>query len=323
MRRQAAAWGLIPLAYTGLLISCRLPDHHLIHPRTVPSQVLTWSEEVKKGPLAIRLEWARPQGSGPFPAILVHPDGGSTAEKMRGVIWDLASRGYLAVAADYRRFLRDRYRRTLFPWRNEAEVTVALDILRAHPRADLTRLAALGFSQGGIFSLLIAARTPDIKAVVAYYPVTDFAQWFAYPRPNPLRRLAFHFIRRHFRRQSGAHNEAEFQALLRQASPLYHAEQILAPVLLIHGDRDGAAPVEESKRLAACLEALGREVDLLVVEGGPHVFNFKQPEQATRAWHASLQWLARYLEPVQNQKVSDVNASPAAGPLWEDGRRDR
>jgi hypothetical protein len=32
-----------------------------------------------------------------------------------------------------------------------------------------------------------------------------------------------------------------------------------------------------------------------VIDDGPHVFNFKQPEQATRAWHASLQWLAHHL----------------------------
>jgi dipeptidyl aminopeptidase/acylaminoacyl peptidase len=116
-----------------------------------------------------------------------------------------------------------------------------------------------------------------------------------------LQRLAFRVIRWHFRRQSEARNEAEFQAMLRQASPLSQAEDIVAPVLLIHGERDGAAPVEESQRLAAYLATLGREVELLVIEGGLHVFNFKQPEQATRAWQATLQWLARHLRPRQAQ----------------------
>jgi dipeptidyl aminopeptidase/acylaminoacyl peptidase len=284
---------------TQLLLACQLPNHHLIHPQEVPPQVQTWVEDIVQGPLAIHLEWARPAGPGPVPAVLVHPDGGSTAVKMRGVIWDLASRGYLAVAADYRRLLRGKYRRTLFPWRAEGELTVALDLLRSHPLVDTHRLAALGFSQGGIFSLLIAARNPEVKAVVAYYPVTDFAQWFAYHRPNPLQRLAFAVIRWYFRRQSGARNEAEFQAVLRQASPLPQAESIMAPVLLIHGERDGAAPVEESTRLAARLAALGREVELMVMAGGVHVFNFKQPALATQAWQATLQWLARHLPPLQ------------------------
>ena len=282
-------------AWLGLLASCQPPNHHLIHPTEVPFQVQTWAEDVVRGALAIHLEWAKPYGRGPFPTVLVHPDGGSTAQQMRGVIWDLGQRGYVAVAADYRRLRHGTYRRTLFPWRNEAEITTVLDLLKIHPEVDTTRLAAIGFSQGGIFSLLIAARAPEIKAVVAYYPVTDFAQWLASPRPNPLQRFVFAMIRRHFRRQSGAHSEEEFQAMLHKASPLHQVEHIRAPVLLIHGDQDGAAPVAESKRLATRLVALDREVELMVIANGHHVFNFKHPEQATRAWQATVQWLDHHL----------------------------
>src|SRR5262245_282684 len=84
----------------------------------------------------------------PFPTVLVHPDGSATATDMRGVLLDLASRGYLAVAADYRRRRDGVYRRTLFPWCPEAESTAILEGLSAHPWVDTQRLAALGFSQG-------------------------------------------------------------------------------------------------------------------------------------------------------------------------------
>ncbi len=298
---DAAALWLLCVVYTGFLASCQLPNRHLIHPREVPPQVHTWTEKVEKGPLSIHLEWAKPAGPGPFPTVLVHPDGSSTATKMRGVIWSLAHHGYLAVAADYRRLQRGTYRRNLFSWRTEADVTAVLDLLRAHSLVDTNRLAALGFSRGGVLSLLIAAHAADIKAVVAYYPVTDFVRWFAYPRPNPLRRFAFRIIRWYFFRQSGARSETEFHTILRKASPLYQAERILAPVLLIHGDRDETASVEESRRLAARLAALGRKVELLVIAEGRHVFNFKQPAQATRAWQTSLQWLARYLGPFEDK----------------------
>ena len=293
---------VLPLLSIGPLVSCQLPNHHLIHPQRVPTQVETWTEDLEQGPLLISLEWAKPVGVGPFPAVLVHPDGASTVHKMRGVVWDLASHGYLAVAAGYRRWLRGAYRRTLFPWRTESDVTAAVELLRAHPSADTQRLAVLGFSQGGVFSLLIAASAPDIKAVVSYYPVTDFEHWFAYRWPNPWRRWATTVIRWYLRRQSGARNEDEFRVVLRRASPLYQAESIRAPVLLIHGERDGSAPVEESQRLAERLDALGHKVKLLVIPEGRHVFNFKQPEQATDAWQASLQWLARHLRVGQDQQ---------------------
>jgi len=214
---------------------------------------------------------------------------------MRGVLWDLASRVYLAVAADYRRLRDGAYRRTLFPWCTEEESTAVLEVLRAQPWVDRQRLAALGFSQGGIFSLLLAAQAPDITAVVAYYPVTDFPRWLAAPRAPLLKRLVFHFIREAFRRDAESCPEVPFQTLLANASALYQAERIHVPVLLIHGDQDGAAPVEESRCLAARLAALGRDVELVVIADGRHVFNFKHPAQAQEAWQVTLHWLARHL----------------------------
>jgi dienelactone hydrolase len=279
----------------GGLLSCQLPDRYLIYPKELPVHVQSWTEDVDKGPLRLHLVWAKPVGAGPWPTVLVHPDGSATAADMRGVLWELASQGYLAVAADYRRLHDGTYQRTLFPWCEAAEMTLVLEVLRAQPWADGQRLAALGFSQGGIFSLLLAAQSPAIKAVVAYYPVTDFPRWLAAPHAPFLKRLLFHFIREYFRRDAERCPGVTFQTVLDNASALYQAERIQVPVLLIHGDQDGAAPVEESRRLAARLAALGRDVELVVIAGGRHVFNFKQPTQAQKAWQVTLQWLARHL----------------------------
>ncbi len=278
------------------LSACQLPNHYLIYPRQVPEQVIAWSEDFQSGQLLIHLEGARPTGSGPFPTVLVHPEGGKTALEMKGVIRDLAGRGYVAVAADYKRLIDGEYRRNTFAWREDADVTATLELISDRAYVDQRRIATLGFSQGGVFSLMIAAHAPDrIKTVVAYYPVTDFEYWLNKPRPNPIERLVYRVIRWHFRRESGAETEEQFRKILKRASPLSHAESIQAPVLLIHGDRDKAASVEESQRLADRLKELGREVKLMVVPGAVHIFNFRQPEKAALAWKATLQWLERYL----------------------------
>ena len=104
-----------------------------------------------------------------------------------------------------------------------------------------------------------------------------------------------------------------FQTVLENASALYQAERIQVPVLLIHGDQDGAAPVEESRRLAARLAALGRDVELVVMAGGRHVFNFKQPTQAQEAWQVTLQWLARHLG-VDSRQTLAIDASQDRSP---------
>src|SRR5262250_2907929 len=87
----------------GSLLSCQFPDRYLIYPKALPVHVQSWTEDVDKGPLRLHLVWVKPEGTGPWPTVLVHPDGSATAADMRGVLWNLASLGYLAVAADYRR----------------------------------------------------------------------------------------------------------------------------------------------------------------------------------------------------------------------------
>ena len=218
---------------------------------------------------------------------------------MRGILNDLAAAGYLAVAADYQRRKGNRWRQSLFPWQNPDDPKRVIDRVRAHPDVNRERIGLLGFSQGGVFSLLIAAYSGRAAAVVAYYPVTDFERWLKAPDAELGRRLVFGIIRIGFRRASGAKSDKELQTLLRRASPFWQATSIRAPVLLVHGDRDGSAEIDESRRLARRLAELNRPVELLVVRGGSHVFNFRDRTQADLAWAATLRFLDRHLMPEQ------------------------
>jgi dipeptidyl aminopeptidase/acylaminoacyl peptidase len=269
---------------------------HLIYPDHPGAGVVTWSDVVDVEPLRIHLEWARPSGTGPYPTVLVHPHGGRTAEDMRGIVWELAARGYVGVAADYERRIDGEHRRNLFAWRSAADVTAVLDVVARSPYVDATRMGLLGFSQGAVVSLLIAAHAPQrVRAVVAYYPVTDFPRWLEAERPGIGQRAAFAMVRWFFRRQSGAENDARYAEMLVAASPYYVAGDIEAPVLLVHGDRDTTAPLEESRRMADRLSELGKPVELLVMPGGVHIFNFRQKDLAAEAWSATMRWLDQRL----------------------------
>jgi dienelactone hydrolase len=266
-------------------------NHYVLHPRQPPAGARTWSEVRTHGELQVRMEWVRPAGPGPFPVVIVHPEAGHDAAEMRGVLHDLAGAGYLAVAADYRR----RGRRSLVPWRDPEDPRRVIDRVRAHPDADPARIGLLGFSQGGVFSLLIAAYDRRAAAVVAFYPVTDFESWMA-SQEGFGRRLVFRIIRAGFRRASGAKSDAELQTILQRASPMRQADAINVPVLLVHGDRDRSADVGESQRLAKKLQELGRPVELLVIPGAGHVFNFRDRSQAAVAWAATLSFLERHVK---------------------------
>ena len=178
------------------------------------------------------------------------------------------------------------------PWPSTAQKCE----LRADPRVDGDRIAALGFSQGGIYSLLMAAYAPDIRAVVAYYPVTDFRAWFDTDRPWA-RRLVFDVIAWRFRQESGAPSDAEFEEMLSKGSAMTYVDALRAPILLVHGADDTSAPLEESRRLERALRDRSRDVELIVVPEAGHVFNFKDRDAAQRAWDATLSWLERHLSP--------------------------
>lgn len=275
---------------------CAQADHYLIHPREAAPQVVVWSADFSRDQLLVHIEGARPPGPGPFPTVLVHPEEDETATAMHGVIWDLAAHGYVAIAFDYQRMLDGKYRRNLFAWRSASDITLPIDVTRAYPEVDQDRIGALGFSEGAVVSLLLAAYDPDrIKTVVAYYPITDFPYWYAGERSGLSPRLLFELARWQLRVDSGAPNDDELQKSLRLASPYYMAEYIRAPVLLIHGAQDTLAFPEESERMAERLTSFGDTNKVLIIPGGGRLFNFHQPQQAAVAWDATLEWLARYL----------------------------
>ena len=280
-----------------LLVGCGA-QHFLIHPREPAPEVVLWSADFGRDQLQVHLEGARPPGRGPFPAVIVHPEEEETSAAMRGVIWDLASHGYVAIAADYQRVIDGKWQRNMFAWRSTGDLTLVIDATRAYAEVDGNRIGALGFSEGAVVSLLMAAHDPDsIKAVVAYYPITDFPHWYAGTRSGFSPRLIFALGRWQMRVESGADTEDEFQTMLRLASPIYMAEYIRAPTLLVHGAKDTLLPLEESERMAERLKASGDTVEVMVVPDGGRLFNFDDPKQATEAWQATLAWLDRYLRP--------------------------
>lgn len=303
MNLSAGAALLAVLFFSGCV------NHYVMHPRSAPAGARSWSEVSVEGDLRMRLEWVRPAGSRPLPTVIVHPEAGHRAADMRGVLHDLAKAGYLAVAADYQRRVGGRWRESLFPWRDPGDPRRVIERVRAHPDVDPRRIGLLGFSQGGVFSLLIAAYDGGAAVVVAYYPVTDFETWLEAEGSGLGRRLVFSLIRVGFRRASGARSDLELRMMLRRASPLRQVESIKTPVLLVHGSRDGSAGVEESRRLANRLAELGRPVELLVIAGAGHVFNFRDRRQAGFAWKATLAFLDRYLRGKRRSLLDSADRS--------------
>ncbi len=141
------------------------------------------------------------------------------------------------------------------------DVAEAVRWLAALPGVDAARVALVGFSQGGQVSLLTGTRGVSLRAIVAYYPVTDVARWKTTTTtptsPTTSRRCASRAARHRARRSQ-------------------NAAAIAPPVLLVHGDLDTQVPTEQSLLLHDSLAALGKRTSLLLVPGAQHGFNAEQ-----------------------------------------------
>ncbi|MEE8075510.1 MAG: dienelactone hydrolase family protein [Candidatus Binatia bacterium] len=115
----------------------------------------------------------RPEGKGPFPAVvynhgrIVDMEGYDGASK-RGYDLDefcraLAKDGFLALAP-----IRDSGRGNI-PG-HKKEISRAVDYVKTLPDVDPTRVALMGFSRGGLLTLMVGVERNDLKALLILAP---------------------------------------------------------------------------------------------------------------------------------------------------------
>ena len=222
----------------------------------------------------------RPAGtSKPSPAIIVlhgwAQPGVSGASRVEGTARRLAEQGYVALALSMRGW------RPSSGWddcgtQQPDDIAKAADWLTTLPGVNADSIGVLGFSLGGQVALLSGARSGRIKAIVAYFPITDVHRWGETTSNLGIRYFYVPLV-------CGTGD---------QNSPIHVAEQIQAPVLLIHGDRDTEVPTEQSLEMRDALQKANRHVELLIIGGGNHRF---KAEQSRQAWSAATKFFGMIL----------------------------
>lgn len=121
---------------------------------------------------------AKPAGSSTAPAILVAHEAPGMGPHVREKAERLSHAGYVAFALDLyggegfsleeARALHERMMTE--PGLMVARASAALNVLRAQPRVEPERLAAIGFCQGGIVALELARAGAPIRAAIGFHP---------------------------------------------------------------------------------------------------------------------------------------------------------
>jgi dipeptidyl aminopeptidase/acylaminoacyl peptidase len=201
------------------------------------------------------------------------------APQVEGTARRLSEQGYVALALSMRGWPPSS------GWddcgmQHPDDIAKAADWLATLPGVNADSIGVLGFSLGGQVALLSGARSPRIKAIVAYFPITDIQRWGETTSNTGIRYFYVPMV-------CGAGHSN---------SPVNSADKIRAPVLLIHGDRDTEVPTEQSLRMREALQKANRHVELLIIGEGAHGFTGDQDEQA---WSAATKFLSLHLKPLE------------------------
>jgi len=158
-------------------------------------------------------------------------------------------------------------------------------LVSAKPFIDSTKMAAYGGSYGGFITMDLATKTEMFDALVSDAGISDIASYFgggawgftygdiALPNSFPW-------------------NRADVYA---GKSPLYHADKIHTPLLLVHGLSDDNVPPIESAEMFTALKVLGRDVAFARYPNEDHSIAIKFSDLVDYR-ELMLAWFDKYLK---------------------------
>lgn len=210
-----------------------------------------------------------PDGPGPYPAILVlHTSGGLQSGDLE-FAKRMVQEGYVVLVPAFLEAygIRAKTRQATFTTYAQpiyADFVACVELLRRNEKVDGKKLGAIGFSNGGYFSLWLAA-TGQVQAGVSYY---------------------------------GALNGAGTDRSLSRFRQAF--TNTSAPVLILHGTDDSTVPVRNAIELDSILTAAQSPHEFKQYPGAEHRFDrdggANNDAAAADAWRRTQAFLSKILK---------------------------
>jgi dipeptidyl aminopeptidase/acylaminoacyl peptidase len=152
--------------------------------------------------------------------------------------------------------------------------------------ADPKRVAIYGGSYGGYATLAGLVFTPDLYAAgVDYVGVSNLMTFMQSIPPYWKPYLAM--------LQEMVGDMDKDEAMLKAASPVIHADRIMAPLLIAQGAKDPRAVKSESDQMVEAMRKRGVEVEYLVKDNEGH--GFRNEENRFEFYEAMERFLAKHI----------------------------
>ncbi len=132
--------------------------------------------------------------------------------------------------------------------------------LEAHPFVDPDRVGCIGASYGGFMTQFLLTKTERFAAGVSHAGISDLSSYWG----EGYWGYAYSAVAT---AESFPWNRKELYV---EQSPLFHADRIRTPLLLLHGTADVNVPPGESEQLYTALKLLDRPVEYVRIHGQDH-----------------------------------------------------
>ena len=157
-------------------------------------------------------------------------------------------------------------------------------LLEERPYLDRDRVGCFGGSFGGFMTMLLISENDLFAAAIAHAGISSISSywgegWWGYLYSAVATAGSYPW------------NRSDIYV---DQSPLFQADGINTPLLLLHGTADPNVPPGESEQMYTALRLLGKEVEYVKFEGEQH-WILDEPKR--RAWWQSiLAWLDKHLK---------------------------
>lgn len=162
-------------------------------------------------------------------------------------------------------------------------ITGAKKFCAEHPFVNEKKVGCIGASYGGFMSEYLPTVTDFFACSVSHAGISDHTSYWG-----------FGYWGYSYSETSMANTYPWTRKdLYVDQSPLYRAEKINTPILLIHGDADTNVPFNESIQLFTALKLLGKETALVAVKDqNHHILDYqKRLEWQDTIWAWFAKWL--------------------------------
>ena len=229
----------------------------------------------------------RPEGQGPFPAVLeVHGGAWTSGDRLNNTAIGeyLAARGIVMLSVDFRMPPVMRYPETV------ADVNFAVRFLKANAARFVTRaelVGGLGTSSGGRLLLLNVLRPRDSRYASIPLAGVDAGLSFAvacWPVADPLARYRAVRERRNDRLVDAHHQFWPSEEAMAEGSPqliLDRGEPVSTPpALIMQGTNDDNLTPDMARNFTAAYTRAGGTISFHEFDGEPHAFIARDPNSA-------------------------------------------